>query len=113
MKRKYLILALALTACGEKQIPQDGTVKFTADGQSYTFDGMQFEIQPNALNGFAAVAAHKEITSIKKGKNDFGFWIRNTQVSEQKQRDANKDLHANWRTLEFHWFAEAENPIEY
>jgi hypothetical protein len=114
MKKIYLVLLLLLTACGggPRAVPRNGSVKFTVDGQSIEWDGMQFEIQPNALKGYAASALHEEITSIKKGKNDFGFWIRTTQEAAQKQSESIKKSGSHWRTLEFVWWADSDSPID-
>jgi len=104
------ILIFAGCGVGDKSVPQDGIVKFSIDGTAYSIPSLQFEIQPNNVGDMSAM--HKEVISIKKGKNDFGFWINPTQAyKESFHGNAEAVAKVNW--LQFSWFTETEDPLNY
>lgn len=106
------ILALTLPGCnaGNQSVPQDGVVKFSVDGTAYNISNMQFEIQPNNVGSSSAL--HKEIIPIKKGKNDFGFYIDATQTYRDSFH-GNADAVAKVNWLQFSWFAEVDDPFDF
>ena len=123
--RVLLLVAavLGLSSCGggaPKSVPQDGSVTFSAEGQTFSFSEMQLEVQPNRTSGPAAAAAHTEATPIKRGKTDFGFRICATQQRALREYKAFNDYlksgqaqRPDFPGLDFAWWQETEDPFVY